>query len=154
MDFQTPEWLCEYMCSLVPKDAIFILEPTPGEGNLVRELERIGCSVLAPSNFWKIDPSLTFDAVVMNPPWSPNQYAYDFLYAVMEITDVIIALMPWYTLINGDRRTDDILDFGLKSVGHVYRRAFRGARVQPVLLEMMRGYRGDIKLEFLKEPYT
>jgi hypothetical protein len=36
MDFQTPDYICEYMASFLPDNAGRILEPTPGEGNLVR----------------------------------------------------------------------------------------------------------------------
>jgi hypothetical protein len=39
MDFQTPSWCCEYMVSLISKETSLILDPTPGEGNLVKALE-------------------------------------------------------------------------------------------------------------------
>lgn len=36
MNFQTPLDVCDYMASFLPDNAGNILEPTAGEGNLVR----------------------------------------------------------------------------------------------------------------------
>jgi hypothetical protein len=138
MDFQTPKEVCIYMSSFVPFEAGQILEPTKGEGNLVRELTTKG-SVIAPDNFFDL-PKQRFDWVVMNPPFSPMKVGYKILYACMEMSDNIIALMPWLTMINGQKRTNDIMQFGLKSITHLPRSIFKGARVQCCILEMKRGY--------------
>ena len=53
-NFQTPEKICQYMASMLPENAGTILEPTPGKGNLVRELEKRG-EVTAPEDFNKMD---------------------------------------------------------------------------------------------------
>src|SRR6056300_890354 len=103
IDFQTPEWCCEYMVSLIPELSITVLEPTPGAGNLVDALNKNNFNVTAPVDFWAVTGR--YDAVVMNPPFSPMQQGYDILYSVMDMTDNIIALMPWLTLINSERRT-------------------------------------------------
>ena len=145
MDFQTHPVVCQYMVSLLPAGVSSVLEPTPGEGNLVRALNRY--QVTAPSEFWNV--SGRYDAAVMNPPFTPMEEGYRILYAVMEMSDIIIALMPWLTLINSEKRTDDIESFGLKGVTHLPRSAFKGSRVQTCILEMHRGFTGEKSLRFL-----
>jgi len=70
-----------------------------------------------------------------------------WVFACMEMSDNIIALMPWLTMINGQKRTSDIIDFGLVSITHLPRSIFNGARVQTCILQMSKGYKG--KTEFL-----
>ena len=138
VNFQTPEWVCKEMVKLIPQGTETILEPTHGFGNLVKELA--GYAVTVPDDFWKAEGR--YDAVVMNPPFSPMAEGYRILYRCMEMTDTIIAVMPWLTLINSERRTKDITKWGLKSVTHLPRWAFRGARVQCCILFMVKGYNG------------
>lgn len=140
-NFQTPEKICQYMASMLPENAGTILEPTPGKGNLVRELEKRG-EVTAPEDFNKMDAK-RFDWVVMNPPFTPMKQGYEILYKVMEMSDNIVALMPYLTIINGEKRTQDIMDFGLKSITHLPRSTFKGSRVQTCILHMEKGYKGD-----------
>lgn len=61
----------------------------------------------------------------------------------MEMSDNIIALMPYLCIINGEKRTQDIMDYGLKSITHLPRSTFKGSRVQTCILEMQRGYKGQ-----------
>lgn len=145
-DFQTPDWVCQYMVSLIPEGVVSILEPTPGKGNLVKALA--GYHITTPSDFSSLLP-LWWDCVVMNPPFSPMKIGYDILYRCMEMTNIIIALMPWLVLINSKKRTDDIVKWGLYGVTHLPRHAFPGARVQCCILEMRYGYDGSIALKFL-----
>lgn len=148
MDFQTPIWICKYMISFIPAGVISILEPTPGQGNLAKALKSNGYRITAPNDFWQI--SGHWDCIVMNPPFSPMSTGYNILYRCMEMSDIIIALMPWLTIINADRRTDDILSFGLRSVTHLPRNAFQGARAQTCVLEMERGYHLKTEMNFLR----
>lgn len=148
-DFQTPEPICEYMVNFLPLGVLTVLEPTPGKGNLVRALHNY--HVTAPKEFSEI--SGYFDAVVMNPPFSPMQEGYRILYSVMKMSDIIIALMPWLTIINSKRRTHDILDYGLQSITHLPRSVFPGARVQTCILEMCKGYIGKHNIQFLEDGY-
>ena len=148
MHFQTHPKICDYMVGLLPVDRGIktVLEPTPGEGNLVRALQNRKIAVeYPPGDFWTMtqqqpDSFDYYDAVVMNPPFSPMQQGYNILYRCMEMTDVIIALMPWLVLINSETRTKDIFDFGLVSVTHLPRSAFPGARVQTCILKMVRNW--------------
>ena len=138
--FQTPDYVCDYMASLLPENAGFILEPTPGKGNLVKALAGKG-EVIAPNSFDEIEGS--FDWVVMNPPFTPMQKGYDMLYACMEMSDNLVALMPYLVIINSEKRTKKIFDFGLKSLTHLPRKVFNGSRVQTCILHLEKGYTGE-----------
>lgn len=138
-NFQTPEKICEYMASFLPENAGLILEPTPGKGKLVNSLLDKG-EVIAPENFFLLDKNQQFDWVVMNPPFSPMKEGYKILYQCMDMTKNIIALMPYLTIINGEKRTKDIMNWGLKSITHLPRSTFKGSRVQTCILEMKKGW--------------
>lgn len=146
IDFQTQSWVCEIMVNMIPRGVKTILEPTPGAGNLVNAMSEY--DVTAPSDFW--NQAGTFDAVVMNPPFSPMAVGYEILYAVMNMSDIIIALMPWLTIINSQKRADMIFGWGLKSVIHLPRNAFPGSRVQTCILEMSKGHSGDTVISLAK----
>jgi len=142
-NFQSPPKICEYMASRVPKDSMLtVLEPTPGKGNLVEALEKRGVQVYAPTgNFFLEDwEGKRYDYIVSNVPFSPMMVGYKILYKCMEMSDNIIALMPWLTLINSEKRTRDLMDFGLYSITHLPRNIFKGARVQTCILHLQKGY--------------
>jgi type I restriction-modification system DNA methylase subunit len=150
LNFQTPENICRYMASLIPKMdkvGMVILEPTKGKGNLNEaihnEMFRRGglYKVVAPDNFYDLDKEEKFDCILMNPPFSPMKKGYEILYDCMTKTNSIIALMPYLTIINGEMRTYDIMNFGLKSITHLPRSVFKGSRVQTCILEMLRGWK-------------
>lgn len=132
-EFQTPIPVCVYMANMIEPAAKTVLEPTPGQGNLVKVLKDKNYNVIAPQNFWKWEPRKA-DAICMNPPFTK-----------MELSDNIIALVPWYTLINSRNRTKDFQDFGLVSVTNLSRTIFQ-TRTQVCILQMKKGYSG--KTEF------
>jgi hypothetical protein len=141
--FQTPASCCKYMVSLLPPGIVTVLEPTPGQGNIVKELSQY--IVTAPANFWGVNG--TFDAIVMNPPFTPMDVGYKILYRCMEMSNVIIALMPWLTVINSQNRTAKLMEYGLQSITHLPRNIFPGSRVQTCILNMCRGYTGECKFK-------
>ena len=149
--FQTPENICKYMASFLPKNAGDVLEPTPGKGKLVSSLMEYG-NVYSPEDFNKME-FRKFDWIVMNPPFTPMKKGYEILYKCMDMTDNIIALMPYLTIINGDKRTNDIINWGLKSITHLSRKVFKGSRVQTCILEMERGYKGEIIFKTLPKEF-
>lgn len=148
LHFQTAPWVARYMAGMIPRGASSVLEPTPGEGNIVRELSSY--RVTAPREFWEV--SGRFDSVVMNPPFTPMSTGYKILFACMGLSDSIIALMPWLTIINSEGRTSRIIEFGLRSVTHLPRSAFPGSRVQTCILELEKGYSGEKAIRFLDKP--
>jgi type I restriction-modification system DNA methylase subunit len=152
--FQTPPEVARYMASLVPEGTITVLEPTPGMGNIVRALE--GYQVTAPKNFFDLDPHQFFDCVVMNPPFSAKyafgipeelakegmQLGYWMLKHCMQMSDSVIALMPWFTLTDSDVRLRQLKRWGLISVTSLPRKTFEYIRIQTCVLELRRGYHG------------
>ena len=150
MDFQTPEWVCEIMVKMLPNVKNLVLEPTKGEGNLVKTLRSYGHFIYAPDDVWNMNELMEFDAVVMNPPFTPMDLGYKILYKMMTKADIVIALMPWLTIINSEKRTKDILDFGLKSITHLPRNVFKGSRVQTCILNMEKGYVGNHYIDFIQ----
>lgn len=145
-NFQTPIWCCKYMKSLIPKETKTVLEPASGKGNLLNILKK-DYKVTAPKDFFNLVIKEKFDCIVMNPPFTPMVLGYKFLYKCMKLSDNIIALMPWLTIINSEKRTEDIFRFGLKSITHLPRKTFKGSRVQTCILQMENGYKE--KTEFL-----
>jgi len=144
IQFQTPSEICKYMSSFLPDKAGNILEPTKGIGNLIKALETKG-NVIAPNGDFFDMSERNFDWIVMNPPFTPMKKGYEILYKCMNMSDNIVALMPWLTIINGQKRTTDIINFGLVSITHLPRNVFKGARVQTCIMHMKKGYKGDTK---------
>ena len=151
--FQTPDWCCKYMASQIPRGCQSILEPTPGNGGLVRAIlernlpqpELPHFHVTAPERFEDIPDVSRFDCVVMNPPFANGQ-GIRILERCMAMSDYIIALMPWLALINSSKRLKMLMNFGLRSVVNLPRNTFPGSRVQTCILVMEKGYKDITKL--------
>lgn len=159
--YQTPSVVCEYMVDLIPSNAITILEPTPGLGNIVSELNsRNKYKVITPSDFFLLDPTHKYDCIVMNPPFSDKsgfiknaqvdrslikgmKLGYYILTECMKRTDNVIALMPWFTISDSDVRLRHIKAYGLKSITPLPRKTFDYARIQTMVVELERGYEGS-----------
>lgn len=141
-NFQTPVPVAAYMASLLPNNCGTILEPTPGMGNLVREAEFKG-TVIAPARFEDLPVGTRYDYAVMNPPFTPMKEGYRYLTEVMDMTDNIVALLPWFIVINSDKRMQDIKAWGLVSVTNLPRKTFPGTRIQCCILELKKGYQGE-----------
>ena len=158
--FQTPPEVCEYMCSMIPKEAITILEPTRGKGNLLKAIDKmtdIPLLIQAPANFFDTDKNLRYDAIVMNPPFS-SKYAfgvpdnvkekgmrlgYYILTECMKRSDHVIALMPWFTISDSDVRLRFLKEYGFKSITALPRKTFKYARIQTCIFELEKGFNGD-----------
>lgn len=147
------------MASFLPRDEkISVLEPTPGKGNLQKVLKNHNHNIELYSpkgNYFEEEDYMffsnkTFDWVVANPPFSPMALGYKILYECMNLSTNIIALMPYLTIINGEKRTGDIMRWGLKSITHLPRSTFKGSRIQTCILEMKKGYTGDTIFKLIK----
>lgn len=150
--FQTPPWCCDVMVSMVPAGVRTVLEPTPGLGNLASALRKASYEVTAPTgDFFKQDwQGKKFDAVVMNPPFSPPKLGYDIMFQCMEMSESVICLQPWEVIINSERRLRRIKEYGLKSVSHLPRKTFPGARVRCCILELSKGYSGPVTFQAIE----
>lgn len=164
LDFQTPANIADYMASLVPAGVKTILEPTPGLGNIVNALEWYNLlgdtayNITAPEDFFLHTPQ-RYDCVVMNPPFSAKyavldnakedyskhgmRLGYKILTECMEMSDTVIALMPWFTISDSDVRLRFLKDFGLKSITALPRKTFQYARIQTCVLNLSKGFTGS-----------
>lgn len=154
--FQTPPLVCKYMASLIQPGAITVLEPTPGDGNILRELK--GYTVTAPADFFTLAND-RYDCVVMNPPFSSNyaemenapaeylkagmRLGYEMLTTCLGWSDHVIALMPWFTISDSDRRLRSLKRWGMKSVTALPRATFKYARIQTVVLDLVKGWKEE-----------
>jgi len=159
-NFQTPLPVCDYMVDMVPNDAYKILEPTPGLGNIVNVLKQKNkFQVITADDFFLLDKSERYDCIVMNPPFSSKsafvenapisaetkgmKLGYHILTECMEMSDNIIALMPWYTISDSDVRLRYLKQYGIKSLTALPRKTFQYARIQTVIIELQKGYVND-----------
>lgn len=95
----------------------------------------------------------------MNPPFSSGsaelinapkdidlkgmKVGYYILNKCMEMSDNIIALMPWFTISDSDVRIRKLMDFGLKSLTLLHRKTFQYARIQTVIIHLKKDYNGQ-----------
>lgn len=157
--FQTPAFVGRYMVSLIPPGVKTILEPTPGKGQIVELLtdDIRNFKVTAPDDYFLLDKSKKFDCVIMNPPFS-SKYAnfknaaeqyqkggmsvgYQILHDCLELSDSIIALMPWFVMLDSDVRMRHLKKFGIKSLTTLPRKTFDYARIQTVVIELKKNWK-------------
>jgi type I restriction-modification system DNA methylase subunit len=162
--YQTPHEVAEYMVNMIPKYKTqrLVLEPTPGEGNLVTQInKRNDLICLTPFNndFFLHERGFFYDYVVMNPPFSDkycnlmnapedvnlkgSKTGYYILEKCMEMSPNIIALMPIWLITDSDVRHRKLIEFGLKSITLLPRKAFGYIRVQTAIFELRQGYKGN-----------
>ena len=159
-NFQTPPDICKYMVNMVPDSAKTVFEPTPGLGNIVKELKcKNRYQIVTADDFFLFDMSQKFDCIVLNPPFSSKsaymknapkdvettgmKLGYYILKKCMEMSDNLIALMPWYTISDSDVRMRYLRDFGIKSLTPLPRKTFKYARIQTVIIELEKGFKGS-----------
>lgn len=158
-NFQTPPEVCAYMVNMIPSQCVTVLEPTPGIGNLVHALlKEDRFQVSAADDFFLVPDESKFDCIIMNPPFTHKsaflqnapddpemkgmKLGYYILKKCMQMSNHIIALMPWFTLSDSDVRMRHLVSFGLKSITPLPRRTFQYARIQTVVIELQKGYQG------------
>ena len=145
-DFQTPEWVCNFMVSLVGCYPDTILEPTPGNGNIITAIvkEFPGATILhGHDDFMNMEP-VKVDVVIANPPFTPMAKGYEMLDRFFEFSGHVIALMPWMTVINSEKRLQRLKEHGLCEIIHLPRSVFKGSRVQTCILVFLDGWEGPI----------
>lgn len=159
-NFQTPLDICDYMVDMVPSDAITILEPTPGHGNIISVLKKYPrYQITAADDFFLFNTKQRFDSIVMNPPFSSKsahtvnapagsechgmKLGYYILLECMKMSDSIIALMPWYTIADSDVRMRYLKQYGIKSLTALPRKTFEYARIQTVIIELRKGWKPE-----------
>lgn len=163
-DFSTPPWISNYMVNLIPGGVKTVLEPSPGKRNIINAMNG-KYQITAPNDFFLLDKNIRFDCVVMNPPFSSRycdmtnapqikdfagmKVGYYFLYKCMEMSDNVIALMPWFTISDSDVRTRYIMDYGLKTLIHLPRKTFNYTRIQTIIIVLEKGFKGNTIFKYL-----
>ncbi len=161
-DFQTPIPVANYMAGLIPEWCKRIGEPTPGLGNLVnavREKNPAAEIIFPEGDFFLMKPFENIDCIIMNPPFNSKsaymvnapkdsekwgiKLGYHILTECMEMSNNIIALMPWYTIADSDVRLRFIKAYGIKSITALPRKTFQYARVQTVVLELQKDWKEE-----------
>lgn len=74
---------------------------------------------------------------------SGMRLGYLILKECMSRSNIIIALMPWFTISDSDVRLRYLKKYGLRSVTALPRRTFQYARIQTVVLHLEKSYKGD-----------
>lgn len=166
-EFQTPVRVAKHMVRMIPKGCVTILEPTPGIGRIIKEIERVNkYQITSADDFFLLTPR-RFDCVVMNPPFSTKwafldnapenfnqtgmRFGYWILTECMKMSDNVIALMPWFTISDSDVRLRTLNNFGLKSITALPRDTFAYARIQTCIIELSKGWQQ--RTEFKVFPY-
>ncbi len=72
---------------------------------------------------------------------------YHILLECMQMSDNIIALMPWFTISDSDVRLRYLKDFGLKSITALPRKTFQYARIQTMVIELHKGWSGPTEFK-------
>lgn len=144
--FQTPAWVCDFMAASIHGHPNTILEPTPGNGNIIRSIEKYhpDATIIVPDGDFMTMAPQEVDIVIANPPFTPMAAGYEMLYRFFEFSGNVVALMPWLTVINSEKRLDILKSHGLRGIVHLPRRAFSGSRVQTCILTFTKGYKGVI----------
>lgn len=146
--FQTPDVVCDLMVSMIEGNPNVILEPTPGQGNLVRAIKKRfpNAKILAPKDIFSFNPDCDIDWIISNPPFSPMIRGFEFLQMFKQWTNNIIILLPWNLLINSRIRTKWFYDNGVCEIHHLPRSVFKGSRVQTCIVKMTNAKRRFTKL--------
>ncbi len=147
------------MVGLIPPFLRTILEPTPGQGNIVKELKKPirNYKITAPKNYFDLDKNLRFDCIVMNPPFSvkycfgqPAGYekhgmrlGYHMILECMTMSDNLVILTPWFTIVDSDVRMRHFKAFGLRSITALPRKTFQYSRIQTMVMCLEKGFKGD-----------
>lgn len=158
-EFQTPLNICSYMVDMIQEGAHYLFEPTPGMRNLTNTALERGYAVESAADFFLSDKTKRYDAVIMNPPFSCKsaylehapkdvdfkgmKIGYHILTECMERSDNVIALMPWFVLSDSDVRMRTLKAWGMKSLTPLPRKTFNYARIQTVVIELQKGYKGE-----------
>lgn len=166
--YQTPPEVARYMVDLIDAKEIDVLEPTPGIGNIVSELNNKGFNVTAPDDFFLLNKKEKFDCIIMNPPFSSKsanmanapklnalngmKVGYYILTECMKMSNHVIALMPWFTISDSDVRLRHLKNYGLKSITALPRKTFNYLRIQTVVIELKKGFKGKCEFKVFEFP--
>lgn len=129
--FATPEELAERLTCEIPQDTKTILEPSAGQGAIIKainklrpdikvfscelmELNRkqfVGDSTHLEDDFLMLSPKNKFDVVIANPPFAKNQDIEHFYKMVEHATRKIISIMSTHWLYSNGKKEKAFREF-------------------------------------------
>lgn len=164
--FYTPKFLANEIVELAGiKQGDTVLEPSAGEGAIalkaknkgaavtcieinsdaVKVLERLGFDTVQRADFLKIDPSPSFDFVLMNPPFTKNQDIDHILHACGFLKSggklIAITSLSWFS--GSQKKQKEFCDFVNKR-GRVIRKTslgdFKesGTNIETLIIEIIK----------------
>ena len=175
--FQTPDYVADYMVSLIKEEPRLVLEPSIGEGNLVKALWKRfpKCHVLGfdtkqttlkddrleffKLDFMKVKDSYLldtigyrFDLILANPPFTPMLLSYGFFEKLINIQKRGVYILPYLFLINSNSRPKKYSQIvNVKNIINLPRNVFKNARIQSCILDVYDGETRDSKYTWYNE---
>ena len=151
-------YVAEKMVGLIDFEPKLVLEPSIGDGNLVKALwDRFPeCKVIGydieetilkddrltfiKQDFLTAEINIDVDLILSNPPFTPMTMAYKFFDKCVNIQKRGIYLIPYLFLINSSGRPKKYSqEFDLKNVINLPRSVFKNSRIQSCILDTYEG---------------
>jgi hypothetical protein len=138
----------ETMADLLPNSVQSVLELTQGQGRLFQVFCSRGYEVISQERCEGINPSPRLDGVLIIPPFI-QRVENEYLKIAMDASDIVLALMPRFTLMISAGRTAELVKWGLRSLTHFLWPTFMDSQVQSCIFQLERGYKGIIEIKFV-----
>lgn len=143
---------------MIDKEPKLVLEPSIGEGNLVKALWRrfpnvkvIGYDIedmplkdnrliFYKQNFLSANINYVSDLILSNPPFTPMTLSYKFFDKCINIQKRGIYILPYLFLINSTNRPKYYSQIiNIKNIIHLPRNVFKNSRIQCCILDVHEG---------------
>lgn len=157
-EFQTPMYVADYMVELINYKPNLVLEPSIGQGNLVKALWKKypECKVIGydieetpliderltfiKQDFLKADIDFKPDLILSNPPFSPMCLSYNFFDKLVKIQKRGVYILPYLFLINSNSRPHKYSEeIDIKNIINLPRTVFKNSRIQSCILDVYDG---------------
>ena len=154
------------MVDLIDKEPKLVLEPSIGQGNLVKALWRKfpNTKVIAydimdsplkddrlifyKQDFLSANIDYTPDLILSNPPFTPMTLSYQFFNKCIKIQKRGIYILPYLFLINSTNRPKIYSkNINIKNIIHLPRSIFKNSRIQCCILNI---YEGTTNISYYK----
>ena len=146
------------MVDLIDKKPKLVLEPSIGEGNLIKALWKkypdakvIGYDIVdtplkddrllfLKQDFLSANVEYIPDLLLSNPPFTPMTLSYQFFDKCINIQKRGIYILPYLFLINSTNRPKIYSQIiNIKNIIHLPRNVFKNSRIQACILDVYEG---------------
>lgn len=168
--FQTPSYVADYMVSLIDKEPKLVLEPSIGEGNLVKALwnkfpntkviayDIEDCPIkddrltFIKQDFLQAEINFRPDLILSNPPFTPMTLSYEFFEKCHYIQSRGIYILPYLFLINSTSRPKKYSsELDVRNIINLPRNVFKNSRIQSCILDIYEGTTTNTKYIWYEE---